>query len=70
MGTYLKDLTERVVMTFVVAAVAVLPANAADLTDLTALQAAAFAGLTAVLTLIKGIVARWTGPTDSAGLGT
>lgn len=70
MDPYWKDLTERVVSTFVGAAIVALPASLTDLLDFSAWQAMALAGTTAVLSLLKGLVARSTGPTDGAGLGT
>jgi len=70
MSQYLKDLVERVAATFVGALIVALPASATDLVDWTVWEAALFAGGTAVLSLLKGLVARHTGPSDSAGLGT
>jgi len=70
-STYLKDLSERVVMTFL-ATVAALAVAAEPFNVITFEWGAALtvAGSAAVLSLLKGLAARGTGPSDGAGLGT
>ena len=71
MNKYLKDLGERVSMTFIATlagvAVAAQPFNVLTFGWGAALTVA---GSAAVLSLLKGLAARGTGPTDGAGLGT
>jgi hypothetical protein len=66
--TYVLDLLERVVMTFLGAAVAAVGTDAADWTNLSTLQAAGVAGAAAVLALLKGLAARYIGDKESAGV--
>lgn len=65
--TYAKDLAERVVWTFLVAvgSFAVM-AGPAGWLDVTTWQAAGAAGLAAVGTLVKGLLARYVGSRNSA----
>lgn len=76
MNRYVQDLIERVVATFLQAAIAgaltVLAADTDGMLDLDTARAAALvaalAGLTALLSLIKGLLARYVGDPDSASL--
>lgn len=65
--TYAQDLAERVIWTFLatVAGVA-LAAGPADMLHASFWQAAGAAGLTAVMTLVKGLAARYVGNRNSA----
>jgi len=69
---YLRDLAERVIVTFVGAFVATLIAGdwftIAGVQDVSTLGAAGLAGAAAVLSLIKGVVATAVGAKDSASL--
>lgn len=65
--TYALDLAERVATTFAGGALAVLVADGVDLTSLTVWEGAGVAGLAAVVSLVKGILAKGTG-NDSASL--
>lgn len=71
MSEYVKDLFERVLATFLATlaglALAAQPFDILDFDWRTSLTVSASA---AVLSLLKGVVARSTGPTDGAGLGT
>ncbi len=67
--TYVLDLLERVVTTFLWAAISALGTNATDWTDLSTLQAAGVAGGAAVFSLLKGLAARYIGDKESAGVG-
>jgi len=62
------DLLERVVATFVGAAVTVLAANGTDITELSVWESAAITGGAAVIALVKGLLARYVGAPDSAAL--
>lgn len=65
--TYLKDLAERVLASFVAGAVAAaLAAGPLGLLHATAWQSVAVGGLTAVVSLLKGIAARAVGDKHSA----
>lgn len=66
--TYLRDLAERVLTSFVFGAVSVLGADAADLTDISLWKAAVVGGGAAVLSLVKGLLARKSGDPESAGI--
>lgn len=69
MTAYFKDLAERVVMTFVQAFIgAAVITDTADLTDHTMWTSAGMAGIAAVVSLVKGLVARHRGLEDSASL--
>lgn len=68
MSAYVRDLLERVVATFVVGALSVLGSNALDLTNVSTLKSAAIGGGAAVLTLVKGLLAKRVGSPDTAGL--
>lgn len=65
---YVRDLTERVATTFVGGSLAVLGTNTADLTDLGLWKGASLAGAAAIISLLKGLLAKQTGNPDSAGL--
>lgn len=64
--TWWRDAAERVTMTFVQGAVSAVALH--RLTDLSMWQGAAMAGVTAALSMVKTVVARHTGPTDSASM--
>lgn len=68
MTPYFRDLLERVLSTFAAGALAVLGTNAADLTDLGLWKGAALAGAAAVVSLLKGVLAKAKGDPDTAGL--
>jgi hypothetical protein len=63
MSPYIKDLLERVVVTFVEAFLAVFV-----VTDVNSAKAAAVAGAAAVLSLIKGLVAKKAADQNTASL--
>jgi hypothetical protein len=69
---YAIDLAERVASTFVVAFAGTLVTggwfDVAGIRDVSALQAAGLAGAAAVLSLVKGVVAKWVSNQDSASL--
>jgi hypothetical protein len=65
---FLLDLAERVVATFLGAALTFLVTNGIDLTSLSVWQGAGFAGFTAAVALLKGLAARYVGDRASAGL--
>jgi len=71
-GRYVRDLAERVVATFLTAFLGALVTggwfDVAHVRDLSAVQAAALAGVAAVLSLIKGLVAKFVADRDSASL--
>ena len=60
---YIKDLAERVIVTFLGAFLAVF-----SVTDLSSTKAAAVAGAAAVVSLLKGVVANWVGTEGTASL--
>lgn len=65
--TYAKDLAERVVWTFLVAAGGVaVAAGPADMLNASFWQTVATAGVVAVGTLVKGVLARFVGEKNSA----
>lgn len=65
--TYTKDIVERVLWTFLVAAGGVaLAAGPADMLNASFWETAGAAGLAAVGSLVKGIVARFVGDKNSA----
>lgn len=65
--TYARDLAERVVWTFLAAVAAVaLASGPADMLHASFWQAAATAGVAAVVTLVKGLAARFVGNRNSA----
>ncbi len=75
MSTFQRDLFERVLATFAGAFLALyLPYLLSDgtgverLADLSVLSKSAVAGVAAVLSLVKGLVAHRLGKTDSASL--
>ncbi|MDG9701651.1 hypothetical protein [Streptomyces sp. DH37] len=66
-STYARDLIERIIATFLVAFAGVaLAAGPGDLFSATFWETAAAAGLAAVGSLVKGLVARAIGPKNSA----
>lgn len=71
-GRYALDLIERVVSTFAVAFLGTLVAggwfDVAHIRDLSAVQAAIGAGIAAVLSLAKGLLAKWVSNRNSASL--
>lgn len=68
-STYGRDLTERVVTTFVQASAAVVvAAGPANMLNLSFWQGAGVAGMTAVGALLKGLVARNIGNRNSASV--
>lgn len=72
MSVYLRDLVERVVSTFSQAFLGVLVAgnffDVAHIRDTSALQAAGLAGIAAVLSLIKGLIAKKINRPDTASV--
>ena len=71
-GSYAKDLAERVIVTFLQAFGATLVAggvfDVSGVRNVSAWQAAGVAGIAAVLSLIKGLVAKLVSKKDSASL--
>jgi hypothetical protein len=66
---YYRDLTERVVATFLGTFVAALASSGpANVVDLSVWQSAGLAGMGAVAALVKGTVARAIGSSDSASV--
>ena len=65
---YARDLLERVLSTFAAAVLAIVAVNGADLTNLGLWKGAALAGAAAVLSLLKGLLAKKSGDPESAGL--
>lgn len=67
--TYARDLAERVVWTFLAAVAGVsLAAGPADMLHASFWQATGAAGVTAVVTLVKGLAARYIGSRNSASV--
>jgi hypothetical protein len=65
--TYAVDLIERIIWTFLGAAGAVaLAAGPADMLSVSFWEGVGTAGLAAVVTLVKGLLARLIGPKNSA----
>ncbi|MEU6990415.1 hypothetical protein ABZ953_07090 [Streptomyces sp. NPDC046465] len=65
--TYAKDLVERVIATFVVAAAGVaLAAGPGDMFSASFWETVGAAGIAAAGSLIKGLIARFVGPRNSA----
>jgi len=68
-GTYGKDLAERVVWTFLGGTAAVvISSGPADMFHASFWQAAASGGMAAVVTLLKGLLARYVGDRNSASM--
>lgn len=71
-ATYVRDLVERVVFTFLQAFGAALVAgdwfNVAHVRDLSIVQTAGLAGIAAVLAVIKGLIAKAVSNRESASL--
>ena len=68
MRNYLIDLGERVVATYLYMYITLLLATGFDLTDISALKAAAISCIPAGLAVIKGGIARFVGNPDTASL--
>jgi phosphatidylserine synthase len=66
MSVYLKDLRERVLMTFVQGFLGSLVVT--EFSDKSMWLAAAGGGVAAVAALLKGVVAKWRGNSESASL--
>ena len=65
--TYAKDLTERVIWTFLGGTAAVVvAAGPAGMLDVSLWKAAGVGGLAAVVSLVKGLAARGLGTNNSA----
>lgn len=65
--TYAKDLAERVIWTFLLAAGSVaLAAGPVDMLSLSFWKTVGIAGLTAVGSLVKGVLAKFIGDRNSA----
>lgn len=64
---YIIDLTERVLATFTGAATASLALAGTEILHVSVWEGAALAGSAAVISLLKGLAARYLGD-DSAGL--
>ncbi|MEU8710928.1 hypothetical protein [Streptomyces sp. NPDC048663] len=68
-GTYARDLAERVIWSFLGGTIAVLVgAGPADMFHASLWQAAGTGGIAAVVSLGKGLAARWRSTTNSASL--
>lgn len=71
-GRYVLDLLERIASTFVVAFLGTLVTggwfDVANIRDVSALQAAGLSAIAAVLSLVKGLVARFVDNRNSASL--
>jgi hypothetical protein len=69
---YVKDLVERIVSSFVLTFLGALTAGGwfdiGQITDLSIPRKAALAGIVAVLSLIKGLVAKFVADRNSASL--
>lgn len=66
-STYARDLVERIIWTFLGAAAAVaLAAGPGDMLSASFWETVATAGIAAVVTLVKGLVARVVGARNSA----
>lgn len=70
MSDYFKDLAERVARTFAGGFLAATTIPQITSLDVSALQAGAFAGWSAVAALGIGIVAKWVGSSDSASFSS
>ncbi|MCQ9178746.1 hypothetical protein KMT30_06815 [Streptomyces sp. IBSBF 2953] len=68
--TYARDLAERVVWTFLGGSTAVIVASSGptEMFHATFWEAVGTGGVAAVVALVKGLVARWRGATNSASL--
>lgn len=65
--TYAKDLTERVIWTFLGGTAAVITAaGPADMLNVSFWEAVGVGGMAAVVSLVKGLVARLVGAKNSA----
>lgn len=67
-SSYGKDLAERVIATGLGGFVGGVGVDSFGVADLSTLDSAALAGVVAVLSLVKGIVATWAAERDSASL--
>lgn len=70
MSEYVKDLFERVISTFLATLLAFVSAGPLDVLSFDWPTALTVSASAALLSLLKGVLARTTGPTDGAGLGT
>lgn len=68
MSNYLKDLSERVLKTFLASFLGAVTVPQLTSLDVTAIQAGALAGLSAVVTVIVGILAKYAGSPEDASL--
>ncbi|MEV7781670.1 holin [Kitasatospora sp. NPDC088351] len=68
MRTFLLDLTERTVATYLAALLGLLLADRVDLTSVGTLRAAAVAALPAALTVLKGGIGTFVGDPNSAAI--
>ncbi|MFF1400932.1 hypothetical protein ACFVZD_45340 [Streptomyces sp. NPDC058287] len=68
-ASYVRDIVERVIATFVMTAASLLvTAGPADMFNLSFWQGVGVSGLAAVASLVKGIVARTVGEKNSASI--
>lgn len=68
-STYARDLAERVIWTFITAlAAVVLAAGPADMFSASFWESAGAAGLAAVCSFVKGLLARLVGDRNSASM--
>jgi hypothetical protein len=68
MNKFVVDLGERVLGSFAAGALSVIPLDALDITHLDWKSALAVGAGTAVITLLKGVAAKFRGNSDSASL--
>ncbi|MEU0181765.1 holin [Streptomyces sp. NPDC006207] len=66
MPRFVLDVVERTLGTYAVAFLGLLLANGFDLTDLSAVKAAAVAAVPAALTVLKGVIGSLVGDSSSA----
>ncbi|MGW0581133.1 hypothetical protein ACWD25_35490 [Streptomyces sp. NPDC002920] len=69
-STYARDLAERIVWTFLGGTTAVIVASSGptEMFHASFWEAVGTGGVAAVVSLVKGLVARWRGATNSASL--
>lgn len=67
---YWRDLSERVLASFAGGVLATLPVGAFNVVDIPWTASLGIGAGAAVVSLLKGVVAKWTGDPNSAGLGT
>lgn len=68
MSPFIKDLAERVVRTFVAAAVGVIALNLASVTSLDAAKTVGAAAVTAGVTAVLGLITKSIGSPDTASV--